>query len=180
MQSDQVSRALVQKEVPQSTTLSSLLTIRVSKPLGLRWCTLTGREGGPRCPKVRCWWGILFIPLRPTQKARRCHPWFRSIENEAQTQGIYSNCWMLAETIFCSLLYPILSAWENEVDFQATWLNDLCAICPDTSQDEDCAEDRCSSYFLVSARPSCHSYFMTCGTFIRPLLLLSTLVITLG
>ena len=94
MQSDQVSRALAQKEVPQSTTLSSLLTIRVLKPLGLRWCTLTGRDGGPRCPKVR-WWGILFIPLRPTHQARCCHPWFRGVENEAQTQVIYSNCWML-------------------------------------------------------------------------------------
>ena len=72
MQSDQVSRALAQKEVPQSTTLSSLLTIRVLKPLGLRWCTLTGRDGGPRCPKVS-WWGI-FVHTTQTHSQSKTPP----------------------------------------------------------------------------------------------------------
>lgn len=57
-QSDQVWRALAQKEAPPSTALSSPLITRVLKPLGLKWCTSIGRDGGPRCPKVMCHWGI--------------------------------------------------------------------------------------------------------------------------
>lgn len=171
MQSDQVSRALAQKEVPQSTIRSSLLTVRVLKPLGLRWCTSIGRDGGPRCPKVTCCWGILSRPLRPAYKARHCRPWFIGVAREAQTQDINSNCWMLGSTIFWSSLYRTLSARENEADHQASRQRDLCAIWPDSSQNEDSTENGCC-YFLVSARPFCHSYFMSCGTFMRPLFLL--------
>lgn len=54
MQSDQVSRVLGQKEVLPSTILSSLLTTRVLKPLGPRWCRSIGSGGEPRFPKVIC------------------------------------------------------------------------------------------------------------------------------
>lgn len=52
MPSGQVWRALGRKEVPPSTTLSSLLTTRALRLRGLKWCTLIGSDGGPRCPKV--------------------------------------------------------------------------------------------------------------------------------
>lgn len=61
MQSDQVSRVLGQKEALPSTILSSLLTTRVLKPLGQRWCTSIGSGGGPRCPKVMCSLGRIFF-----------------------------------------------------------------------------------------------------------------------
>jgi hypothetical protein len=67
MQSDQVSRALGQKEVLLSTMLSSLLTIRVLRPLGPRWFTSTGRDGGRRCPKVTCYKRRIFQETCPNQ-----------------------------------------------------------------------------------------------------------------
>ena len=115
MRSDRVSRALAQKEVRPSTVLSSLLTIRVLKPRGLRWCTSIGRDGGPRCPKVTCYWGtFLEICPNPLKKTRHCQPWFLGIANEAQSQAVYPNGGMLGSPIFCCSLYVMLSTWQNE------------------------------------------------------------------
>lgn len=104
-QSDQVSRAPAQKETPRSTIPSSLLTTRVLKPLGLRWCTSIGSDGGPRCPKVTHCWRI-FPETRqdhsaPPHRKRHHHPSFAGVADETESQAIDSNGWMLAP-------YPLL------------------------------------------------------------------------
>jgi hypothetical protein len=100
MQSDPVSRVLGQMEVLPSTILSFLLTIRVLKPLGLRWCRSIGSGGEPRYPKVMCSSGRIFYNYPGKLGAHLQNKWLPSMiygpfKHGTLLHRLGSDCWIL-------------------------------------------------------------------------------------